>query len=74
MKALLLTCGRSEGAFATMARVSAVAARIMPVDIYSLDTQPLEEFSALLSACMSINASSRHVAGGSIIFWNGAIR
>jgi hypothetical protein len=48
MKALLLTCGRSEGAFATMARVSAVAARIMPVDIYSLDTQPLEEFSALL--------------------------
>ena len=31
-----------------MARVSGVAARIMPVDIYSLDTQPLEEFSALL--------------------------
>ena len=48
MKALLLTCGRSEGAFAKMARVSGVAARIMPVDIYSLDTQPLEEFSALL--------------------------
>jgi hypothetical protein len=48
MKALLLTCGRSEGAFAQMARVSGVAARIMPVDIYSLDTQPLEEFRALL--------------------------
>lgn len=47
-KALFLTCGRADGPFATMAHLAGRADRIKSADIYSLDTQPLEEFGALL--------------------------
>lgn len=47
-KVLFLSCGRTDDAFARLARLAADPDRIKSADIYSLDVQPLEEFSALL--------------------------
>ena len=57
--ALFLTCGRSEDAFSRIPRLPGRADRITRADIYSLDTQRLEEFGALL---ISMHADQRFLS------------
>lgn len=58
-KALFLSCGRSDGTFAKMVRLAEGADKIQSADIYSFDTQSLEEFSALL---ISMHVDQRFLA------------